>query len=284
MQHGIAGGRLLFAMAASDDTWARDHGPLTTLIDGRPQVHDFIFNGWGGKFDAALDTAISAVLAAQGVFAAAELLPHEFVLEGGAIETDGAGTLLATRSSVATQTRNPDLGLPAIEACLAATLGFERFLWLTHGDLSGDDTDGHIDTLARFADPATILYTTAPDGDKDAAGLSAMADELARMQTAGGKPYRLVPLPFPGIHRDEDGRRLPATYANFLIINDAVLLPVYGVAQDADAVAVMQRAFPGRDIVAIDCREIIRQNGSLHCLTMQFPAALPLHGTMESLQ
>lgn len=273
--------RLLFVIAPSDDTWARDHGPLTTLSDGQPRVSDFVFNGWGGKFDGSRDTAITAALAAQGVFGGASVKQHDFVLEGGAIETDGAGTLLATRSTIATQTRNKGWDLAAIEDYLSRSLGFDRFLWLDHGDLSGDDTDGHIDTLARFADPETILYSTAPDGDDDSAGLAAMAGELTAMRTREGQPYRLIPLPFPGVHRD-NGRRLPAGYANFLIINDAVLLPTYGVDQDADAIDVLRGAFPGREVIGIDCREIIVQNGSLHCLTMQFPAALTLHQPTET--
>ena len=274
--------RLLFAIADSDDSWARDHGPLTTLGPAGPILNDFKFNGWGGKFPAGRDDAISAALAAIGSFAGAAVAPRAMVLEGGAIETDGAGTLLATRSSVITATRNAGLDTAAVESRLREYLGLDRFLWLDHGDISGDDTDGHIDTLARFADPETILYATAPAGDPDHAELAAMAAQLQGLRTRDGRPYRLLPLPFPGVHRDGDGRRLPATYANFLLINGAVLLPVYGVAADAEAVQVVGGAFPGREVIAIDCRPIIEQNGSLHCLTMQFPAALSLHTQPET--
>jgi agmatine/peptidylarginine deiminase len=273
--------RLLFAVADSDDSWARDHGPLTTLGPGGPVLNDFRFNGWGGKFPASRDDAISAALASGGSFAGAPLVSRAMVLEGGAIETDGAGTLLATRSSVLTATRNPRLDTAAVEAQLRTFLGLDRFLWLDHGDVSGDDTDGHVDTLARFADPQTILYATAPAGDPDHPGLAAMAAQLESLRTRAGTPYRLIPLPFPGVHRDADGRRLPATYANFLVINGAVLLPVYGVAADAEAIRLVAEAFPGREVVAIDCRPIIEQNGSLHCLTMQFPAELRLHTQPE---
>jgi agmatine/peptidylarginine deiminase len=281
LAHAADPARLLFCIATSDDSWARDHGPLTTLRDGEPQLHDFVFNGWGGKFDAQRDNRISATIAAQQVFG--DLLPetHELVLEGGAIETDGRGTLLATRSSVLTATRNPALDQAGMERVLRRTLGLERFLWLDHGDISGDDTDGHIDTLARFSDPDTILYATAPPGDADHAALAAMADELHALRTADGRPYRLLPLPFPGVHRDADGRRLPATYANFLIINGAVLLPAYAVEADREAQRVLAEAFPAHEIILIDCRGIIRQNGSLHCLTMQFPAALTLNEGQE---
>jgi agmatine/peptidylarginine deiminase len=273
--------RLLFAVADSDDSWARDHGPLTTLGPAGPVLNDFKFNGWGGKFAAGRDDAISAALAAIGSFAGAAFASRAMVLEGGAIESDGAGTLLATRASVVTATRNPGLDTAAVEARLGEFLGLDRFLWLDHGDISGDDTDGHIDTLARFADPQTILHATAPAGDPDHPGLAAMAAQLEGFRTRDGRPYRLVALPFPGVHRDADGRRLPATYANFLVINGAVLLPVYGVATDAEAVRVVGEAFPGREVVAIDCRPIIEQNGSLHCLTMQFPAELGLHTQRE---
>lgn len=274
--------RLLFALAENNDSWARDHGPLTTLAHGRALLNDFVFNGWGGKFEAALDTLVTARLHAAGAFADAPLSSYALVLEGGAIETDGQGTLLATRSSVISDSRNPGRNQERIERDLSDWLGFDRFLWLDHGDISGDDTDGHIDTLARFADPETILYATAPAGDPDHAGLAAMAAQLETLRRRDGRPYRLLPLPFPGVHHDADGRRLPATYANFLILNCAVLLPVYDVPADAEAIAVLDAAFPGRTIAPIDCRPIIEQSGSLHCLTMQFPAQLALRDTLES--
>lgn len=279
-----AGGRtdrLLFAIADSNDSWARDHGPLTTLRDGHALLNDFVFNGWGGKFESALDNAIPAQLHAQQAFPHIDMQAHALVLEGGAIETDGQGTLLATRSSVMSQSRNPGLEAAEIEQSLADLLGFDRFLWLDHGDVSGDDTDGHVDTLARFADPDTIIHATAPPGDQDYAELNAMAAQLGGFRTRAGRSYRLLPLPFPGVHHDHDGRRLPATYANFLLINGAVLLPVYGVAADTQAIAVIRQAFPGREVVPIDCRAIIVQSGSLHCLTMQFPQQVELRNTLE---
>ncbi len=239
---GAEAANLRFAIAASDDTWARDHGALVTLASGGAQLNDFVFNGWGGKFKATQDSAITALLYRLGVFQNCTHHERAFILEGGAIETDGAGTLLATRSSVISETRNAGLTQAEIEKRLSDWLGFKRFLWLDHGDISGDDTDGHVDT---------------------------------------GKPYHLLPLPFPGVHVDEDGRRLPATYANFLFINGAVLLPIYGVDADQKAIEVMREACPQHEIVPIDCREIIEQNGSLHCLTMQFPTQITLHSQPE---
>lgn len=268
--------RLAFAIAPSNDTWARDHGPLTTRHGGRALLNDFRFNGWGGKFDAGLDSALSGRLHAQGSFGDTAMAHRDLVLEGGAIETDGAGTLLATRSSVIGESRNPGFAAADIEQRLQDWLGLDRCLWLDHGHIDGDDTDGHIDTLARFADRDTILYATAPEHDPDHAELAAMAAQLHEMRTRDGRPYRLLPLPAAGDLRDADGRRLPAGYANFQIVNDAVLLPVYGVEQDAQATAVLAGAFSDRAIVPIDCRPLIEQNGSLHCLVMHFPAPVRL--------
>jgi len=267
---------LRFAISPSNDTWARDHAPITTLLNGQPVLNDFGFDGWGRKFPAELDNGINRQLAAQNVFGSAGMHTHSLVLEGGAIETDGQGTLLATRSSVLDKTRNPNRSDEEIESLLREVLGIERFLWLDHGNLSGDDTDAHIDILARFTDRNTIVYSSAPKGDADHEQLQAMYQQLCSFRNPHGEPYRLRELPFPGILRDEDGRRLPAGYANFLITNHRVLLPVYGVETDQQAIRLMQECFPGRRIEPIDCRTVIGQNGSLHCLTMQFPAAVKI--------
>jgi len=275
--------RCHFAIAPTDDTWARDHGPIGTLDDGGVELNDFRFDAWGGKFDAALDDALNARLYHGGVFANSVMVHRDMVLEGGAIETDGRGTLLATRRSVIDPARNPALNTGDVERLLGDWLGIERFLWLDHGALDGDDTDSHIDTLARFADTATLLYVTAPAGDADHPALCAMHEQLKTFRSADGAPYRLLPLPFPGVHRADGGRRLPASYANFLIINGAVLMPGYGVDNDAVAAAVLAKAFPGRDIITIDCRAIIEQNGSLHCLTMQFPSGMLLNDDSDTL-
>ena len=274
---------LRFALADSDDTWARDHGPITTLTAEGPSLNDFIFDGWGGKFAASRDNRINRELARQGIFAHTPIHSHQLVLEGGALETDGLGTLLATRSSVLDRARNPDVSSQEIEQLLRDTFGFRRFLWLDHGELSGDDTDAHIDILARFADPHTIIYTAAPEDDPDHAGLAAMYRQLRGFRDIDGNPYRLRELPFPGVHRDTSGRRLPASYANFLITNQSVLVPVYGVAADASALQVLEDCFPARRVVPVDCRAIIEQNGSLHCLTMQFPAQVDLRNAVNAV-
>jgi agmatine/peptidylarginine deiminase len=276
IQAGAKAENLHFGRSPSNDTWARDHAPITTLNNGQPVLNDFVFDGWGKKFPADLDTAINREIHRQGVFGTAKLAMHELVLEGGAIETDGHGTLLATRSSVLDTKRNPRLDAGQVERQLRDSLGITRFLWLDHGELSGDDTDAHIDVLARFTDPQTIVYTSAPEGDADHRPLQEMYEQLRTFKDPEGRPYRLRALPFPGVLRDRDGRRLSAGYANFLITNRSVLLPVFDVPADAQAAELLADCFPGRRIVRLDCRPIIEQNGSLHCLTMQFPAAISL--------
>ena len=271
-ENGADPARVTAAIAPSDDTWARDHGPVTVLEDRRPLLLDFIFNGWGGKYPAARDTRITARLHAQAVFGETPLEPVDLVLEGGSIESDGLGTLLTTSGCLLTPTRNPHLDRTATERALKASLGVERVLWLEHGRLEGDDTDGHVDTLARLCSPDTIAYVTCTDrGDAHHGPLKAMEAELRALRTADGRPYRLIPLPLPAPIHETDGRRLPATHANFLIINGAVLVPTYDDPADRVALERLAGVFPGREIIGVDCRTLIRQYGSLHCVTMQLP-------------
>lgn len=272
---GVPNERLRVYAMPNDDVWARDHGPITVLRDGKLLHLDFTFNGWGGKFPAARDNALTGRLITAGAWQA-PVEPVDFVLEGGAIEVDGQGTLLTTERCLLAPTRNPSLDKAAIEQLLKDRLGVSRILWLRHGDLLGDDTDGHIDTIARFCDAETIAYQGCEDrDDPHYADLAAMAAELAAFRTAAGKPYKLVPLPLPAaLHDPDDGRRLPAGYANFLIINGAVLVPVYGdKVNDAVALERLRPCFPGREVVPIECAALIHQYGSLHCVTMQIPAA-----------
>lgn len=263
--------RVRMAIAPSNDTWARDHGPITVLENGRPKLLDFTFNGWGGKYPADLDDCISARLRDQGSFGDTAMETVDLVLEGGSIESDGLGTILTTAGCLPTPTRNPGLDRTDIEARLRSSLGANRVLWLDHGHLEGDDTDGHVDTLARLCTPDTIAFVTCDGDDLHHASLRAMEGDLRALRTADGRTYRLVPLPLPAPIRDEDGRRLPATHANFLIINGAVLVPVYDDPADAVALERLAGVFRDREIIAIDCRTLIRQYGSLHCVTMQLP-------------
>ncbi len=269
---GIPANRLRLHVAASDDAWARDHGPIGVARDGKPVLLDYRFTGWGGKFPAARDDALSQALADQGAFAA-PLETRDLILEGGAIDTDGQGTLLTTSACLLNPNRNRGLSRSDIEARLDKELGIERFLWLDHGHLEGDDTDSHIDTLARFCNPRTIAYQGCDDEtDSHYAPLAAMQKQLETFRQTNGQPYRLIRLPWPQACFDpQDGHRLPATYANFLIINGAVLMPSYADPADRLALSALARAFPDREIIPIDCRSVIRQHGSLHCLTMQLP-------------
>ncbi len=272
---GLPPERWSLYLAPSNDTWARDHGPLGVIADGRPLLLDFEFNGWGGKFEAALDNRISRELQRQGAFGATPLQRIDLVLEGGAIDSDGAGTILTTASCLLAAGRNAGIERADWEELLARHLGAARVLWLEHGALQGDDTDGHIDTLARFCDARTIAHVSCPDRDDDHhETLAAMETQLRTLRTAEGKPYRLIPLPWPRAQRDAEGRRLPATYANFLIINGAVLVPTYRDPSDAEALRLLRECFPRREVVGIDCSALIRQNGSLHCVTMQIPAGV----------
>ncbi|MBO4850994.1 MAG: agmatine deiminase family protein [Prevotella sp.] len=258
----------------TNDTWARDHGPLTLLTrDGKEgaRLLDFQFNGWGCKFPAALDNAINSRLAKAG------RLPHpledhnDFVLEGGSVESDGHGTVFTTTACLLAPHRNQPLSRADIEGQLLQRLHAQRVVWLEHGILAGDDTDGHIDTIVRCAPDDTLLYVSCDDkGDKHYDDFKALERQLESLRTLDGSPYRLLPLPMPDAIYDDDFR-LPATYANFLILNGAVLVPTYGQpANDQQAIQTIASAFPGREAIPIDATTVILQHGSLHCLTMQY--------------
>jgi agmatine/peptidylarginine deiminase len=258
-----------FAHIPYDDTWLRDSGPITLREGPGFRLLDFHFTAWGGKFESGRDDRLVEGLVAQGHFGQATRERIDFALEGGAIETDGAGTLLSTWRCL--HERHPRHSREEIETVLRQSLRQDRVLWLDRGYLEGDDTDAHIDTLARFAAPDAIVYQGCQDpSDSHYEELQAMAAELRELRTAGGKPYRLFELPWARPILDE-GRRLAASYANFLIVNGAVLMPSYGDEADAAAQRVMAQAFPDRRIVPVNCRQLIWQNGSLHCLTMQLP-------------
>ena len=281
-----------------NDTWARDHGFITveeTISDISPSsllpppsskiLLDFCFNGWGEKFEATLDNQINRHIYDQGLVKGTYEDHLDFVLEGGSIESDGKGTIFTTSCCLLAPHRNQPLSQQEIEDRLKQYLGAERIVWLNHGSLIGDDTDGHIDTLVRICPDDTLLYT---GGDDDHPDLALMEQELQQLRTLDGRPYRLLKLPLPRpifegggrrkssqrhtltLVRDR-GERLPATYANYLVVNGAVLVPTYAQPDlDAEALQTIGLAFPDREIVGIDCRAVIRQHGSLHCCTMQY--------------
>jgi agmatine deiminase len=263
--------RVTFVTMATDDTWARDFGPITVHDGPTPLLLDFGFNGWGNKFPAQQDDRINRNLAKAGVFRS-PMTSVPLFLEGGSIESDGSGTLLVTRQCLLNPNRNLGMTQAELERILALNLGADRFLWLQHGYLAGDDTDSHIDTLARLCPDDTIVYVACDDpADEHFQELAAMKSELGSFRTRAGAPYRLLPLPLPAPCYGLDQERIPVTYANFLIINSAVLVPTYNDPNDAKALAVLRRAFPQREIIGIHCLPAVLQHGSLHCLTMQLP-------------
>ena len=265
---------LLVVGEPSNDTWARDHGFITLVDDqGHARLLDFCFNGWGEKFPAELDNAINRRLYDEGKVKGEYVDCLDFVLEGGSIESDGKGTVFTTSCCLLAPHRNQPMTKEQIEDHLKQELHAERIVWINHGSLTGDDTDGHIDTLVRICPDDTLLYMGCdnPD-DEQYAELHLMEEELKTFRTIEGKPYRLLKLPMPRPIIFE-GERLPATYANFLVINGAVLCPTYALPDlDAEALRLIGEAFPEREIVGIDCRSIIKQHGSLHCCTMQYPS------------
>ena len=263
-----------FVACPTNDTWARDHGFITVLKqDGSPLLLDFCFNGWGMKFAANKDNLINQTVFRSGLLNGRYCNRRNFVLEGGSIESDGKGTLLTTSPCLLAPNRNDTMTREDIEAYLKEQFNLKQVLWLDYGYLAGDDTDSHVDTLARLCPDNTIVYVQCKDSNDEHYGaLKAMEEQLKEFTTPEGTPYRLLPLPMADACYDEEGERLPATYANFLIMNEAVLFPTYNQpANDEAARLVLQEAFPDREIVGVDCRALIRQHGSLHCVTMQYP-------------
>ena len=266
----------------TNDTWARDHGFITLQTNMGHLLLDFQFNGWGRKFPAELDNQICRRMMEQGVLNGQYEDHLDFVLEGGSIESDGQGTILTTSQCLLAPNRNQPLTKDEIEERLKRYLRAERILWLDYGYLAGDDTDSHIDTLARLCPGDTIAYVQCQDKDDEHyEELRRMEEQIQTFRTLDGRPYRLIPLPmakavYEEVENEGDGKmrgqRLPATYANFLVINGAVLMPTYRDAErDELARRQLQLAFPRHEIVPIDCRILIEQHGSLHCCTMQFP-------------
>lgn len=265
---------VFYVECPTNDTWARDHG-FISLLNEQEEVRlvDFCFNGWGMKFAACKDNLINSQLVKGSLLNGTYQNCRNFVLEGGSIESDGEGTLLTTSLCLLAPNRNDTLDKQEIEDYLKKNFNLKQVLWLDHGYLAGDDTDSHIDTLARLCPDHTICYVQCTDTeDEHYTELKKMEEQLKEFRTLDNEPFRLLGLPMPEAIFDEDGERLPATYANFLIMNDAVLYPTYNQPEnDRKAACVLQEAFPGKEIVGVDCRALIKQHGSLHCVTMQYP-------------
>jgi agmatine/peptidylarginine deiminase len=263
--------KITFVEMPTNDTWARDHGGITVLENGKKVIYDFAFNGWGMKFAANYDNQITRKLFKNKhfdeVFGYRNCL--DFVLEGGSIESDGEGTILTTSECLLSDNRN-NKTKEDVEAKLKDYFGIKQVLWLNHGFLTGDDTDSHVDTLARLCCTDTIAYVKCEDeNDEHYAELKKMEDELKTFKTYKHEKFQLIPLPMAD-PVFEEGERLPATYANFLIINNAILLPTYNSPKDEIAKQQIQKAFPDREIIGVDCIALIKQHGSLHCVTMQY--------------
>ncbi|TLS69269.1 agmatine deiminase family protein [Mariprofundus erugo] len=256
----------------ANDTWVRDYGALTVEEGDAFRLLDFSFNGWGLKFAANLDNQVSRRLHAAGLFGDQPMTSLPMILEGGSIDSDGAGTILTTSDCLLSLNRNTHLTQAEIEAELCAQFGARRLLWLDHGHLAGDDTDSHVDILARFASPDTIIHMACDDpADAHDQAFAAMQLQLQQFRRLDGMPYHLVALPWPKPRLGRFGQVMAPSYANFLIINGAVLVPTYQDSADAEALRLIGACFPGREVIGIDASVLIEQGGSLHCMTMQFP-------------
>jgi len=262
---------IIFTKIDSNDTWSRDFGGITIEENNQLTLLDFKFNGWGKKYPYNLDNKITQQLKLKGLLKNYKHKTINFVLEGGSIDVNTQGVLLTTTKCLLEKNRNPHLNKKTIEKTLVDLLGIKKILWLNSGALSGDDTDSHIDTLARFVSNNTIVYQSCTNkNNQDYQELKDMEEELKTFTTLEGAKYKLIPLPNIDPIYDEDDEQLPATYANFLIINGAVLVPIYNIKSDTVALDIFKSLFPKRDIIGIDCSTLIKQHGSLHCVTMQY--------------
>jgi agmatine deiminase len=281
-----------FFVIPHDDVWARDNGPLFVIDrQGRLTVARMNFNGWGGRSPSARDAEVAATVAAHLDL---PLVTVGLVTEGGALEVDGNGTLMATRSSILNPNRNPDLDQAGAERALREVLGVERFIWLSGAppeacERLGDCTDFHVDIAARFAPDNVVLYNEPADpADVRHPYLARHREELAEATDARGKPFELVPLPLPTaysvgvasvgmVHADErcrrPGRLTDASYANYLVTNGLVLVPAYGCAADERAKAILAEHFPGRKVIGIPTLSLTEEGGAIHCVTQQQPVA-----------
>ncbi len=259
-----------FIEIPTNDTWTRDYGYISIIEDNKIKLLDFKFDGWGGKFEATLDNQVNQTLHKKGYLGTTPLESIDFVLEGGSIESNGDGILLTTTKCLCNKNRNGGLSKIEVEKKLKKYLGVQKILWLDYGYLAGDDTDSHIDTLARFVSSNTIVYVQCIDKtDEHYAELKEMEKQLKTFKDIDNKPFNLIPLPMPTAKYNKENNRLPATYANFLITNEALIYPTYSVKEDKIAHNIFKEIFPTKEIIPIECSRLIEQGGSLHCSTMQ---------------
>ncbi len=261
---------MTFIEIPTNDTWIRDYGYISIKEDEQVKLLDFTFDGWGGKFEALLDNSVNTTLHKKGCLGVTPLENIDYVLEGGSIESDGEGTILTTSQCLCNPNRNSGMTKEEVEVYLKNYLGAKKVLWLDHGYLAGDDTDSHIDTLARFVNTETITYVKCENKDDEHfEALQKMEAQLKAFKTKEGKPYKLVALPMTDAIYSKENKRLPATYANFLITNDALIYPTYNDKHDTKAGKILKEVFPDKEIIPINCVKLIEQGGSLHCSTMQ---------------
>jgi agmatine deiminase len=270
---GTRGAGVRHHRAAFGDIWLRDTAPLFLLDeDGGTHAARFRFNGWGGKYVLAHDDGVSEAIAA---LAAVPARAHTFVLEGGALDVDGAGTVLTTRQCLLNPNRNGSTDARTVEEWLRDALGVETVLWLDRG-LENDHTDGHVDTLVRFVKPGVVVAMEPRAGDdpnRDA--LTALIHDAAAMVDSRGRRLEVVRIPSPGRIADREGRVMPASYVNFYVANAAVVVPTYGSPFDAEAVERVGALFPGRRAVGVDARAVLTGGGAFHCITQQQPRGKP---------
>ncbi len=261
-----------FIEIPTNDTWIRDFGYISVIENEELKFLDFQFDGWGGKFEASLDNKLNQTLHKKGYMGITPLESVDFVLEGGSIESDGFGTILTTSTCLCNKNRNGGLSKNEVERKLVEYLGAKRVLWLDYGHLVGDDTDSHIDTLARFVSKDTIMYVQCSDvDDEHFEELQKMEKQLLSFRTVDGEAYRFIALPMPSAKFNQEGDRLPATYANFLITNGALIYPTYSVDEDKIVYELFKNFFVDKEIIPVECSRLIEEGGSLHCSTMQIP-------------
>jgi len=261
---------MTFIEIPTNDTWIRDYGYISIKENDEVKLLDFTFDGWGGKFEASLDNTVNSALHKKGYLGTTPLEQVDFVLEGGSLESDGDGTILTTSACLCNPNRNGGLSKKEMEEKLHTYVGAQRVLWLDHGYLVGDDTDSHIDTLARFVNKTTIMYVQCEDQeDEHYEALQKMEIQLKSFTTTQEEPYTLIPLPMCEAKYNDSGERLPSTYANFLITNDALIYPTYNDKNDTKVGEIFKEVFPDKEIIPINCLKLIEQGGSLHCSTMQ---------------
>jgi agmatine deiminase len=272
---GTDSGNVFFHYNPTNDAWVRDHGPIfiqrTDADRSVEAIIDWKFNAWGGKYPPYdLDDVIPTRIAGE---LGLPVFQPEIVMEGGSIDVNGLGTLLTTESCLLNPNRNPNLSRMEIEQYLRSYLGVTHILWLGDG-ITGDDTDGHVDDLSRFVDPRTVVTAIEEDPtDDNYEPLQRNLERLNRMSDQDGRPLRVVTLPMPR-PLWHDGQRLPASYANFYIANELVLLPGYDPPRDEEAASTLQSLFPSREVITIDCTDLVWGLGAFHCVTQQWPSVV----------